>query len=472
MTSELLETLLKSIGILAMLLLIGMFLRAKIPIFRKMLIPASVLGGFVGLLLGPELLGTHAIMPFPEEWVNTWSLLPSILIVPIFAAVPLGNFKKKKDGNTGKSIKKSARIAVVSGMHISQMGTQILVGVAVAMLLAKLFPSMNLYNNFGFEMSQGFNGGHGTAGAVANVLLEAGNPNWEVVQGVATTFATIGLLGGIILGIFNINRAARKGQTAFLKDTTSLPDSANAGINTDVDSQPSAGRETTVNSNIECFTVHLGLIFLASALAYLIRGAAVTYNVPGFKEIPVWPYALIVMHIINFLIQKLHLEWMIDPKIKSHLSGMLSDFAIAAAIASMPLRAVMGYITPILIISVCGFILVSFVAFKLYRFMLPDSYPFERGIFIFGVGTGVMMTGMALLKIADPNYESPTLEDYSVTGIIMSITDLVSLPIMYRILCYGTSAQMVLFGAVYSATFLGMALIGHFIYMRCGKEEA
>ena len=83
-----------------------------------------------------------------------------------------------------------------------------------------------------------------------------------------------------------------------------------------------------------------------------------------------------------------------------------------------------------------------------------------------------MMTGMALLKIADPNYESPTLEDYSVTSIIMSITDLVSLPIMYRILCYGTSAQMVLFGAVYSAIFLGMALIGHFIYMRCGKEEA
>ena len=34
------------------LLLAGMFLRAKVPLFRKFLVPASVIGGFLGLLLG------------------------------------------------------------------------------------------------------------------------------------------------------------------------------------------------------------------------------------------------------------------------------------------------------------------------------------------------------------------------------------------------------------------------------------
>ncbi|MFR9307310.1 MAG: hypothetical protein ACLVK6_00610 [Lachnospiraceae bacterium] len=37
-----------------------------------------------------------------------------------------------------------------------------------------------------------------------------------------------------------------------------------------------------------------------------------------------------------------------------------------------------------------------------YRFLLPDSCPFERGVYAWGIGTGVMMTGLALLKICDP----------------------------------------------------------------------
>lgn len=473
MTSGILQTLIKSLGTLGLLLLIGMFLRAKVPLFRKMRIPASVLGGFVGLFLGPELLGNYALMPFPEDWTLTWSLLPSILIVPIFAAIPLGNFKKsgKKEKNRSKNLHQASRIAMVTGVHASQMGSQIFVGVGAAILLGIIFPSMKLYNNFGFEMSQGFNGGHGTAGAVANVLMEAGIENWAVVQGVATTFATIGLLGGIVIGILQINRAARKGQTALLKDAASLPDSVNSGVHTDIARQESVGRETTSSSNVECLSVHLGLILLVTALAYIVRGAAVTYNIPGFKEIPVWPYALIIMHLVNLILSKLHLEWLIDAKVKSHISGMLSDFAITAAIASMPVKAVMSYFLPIVIVSIIGFVLVYFMTIKAYQFLLPDSFPFERGIFVYGMGTGVMMTGMALLKICDPNYETPALEDYSVANIIISITDLLALPIMYHILTQGTSPQMVVYGLVYTLFFIIMALVGKIIYKKTANTE-
>lgn len=473
MTSSLLQTLIKSLGTLGALLLAGTFLRAKVPMFRKMLIPASVLGGFLGLLLGPELWGSYAPLPFPEEWTTTWSLMPSVLIVPIFAAVPLGNFKakQKKKKEKGESVHRASRIAMVTGVHASQMGSQIIIGVGVAILLSKLFPSMNLYTNFGFEMSQGFNGGHGTAGAIANVLMEAGLERWELVQGVATTFATVGLLGGILLGIVHINHATKSGRTVLLKESSKLPDSESAGIQPDIEKQISVGRESTSNSNVECLTVHIGLIFLAAAAAYIIRGAAVTYNVPGFKEVPVWPYALIVMHGINFMLQKLNLEWLIDRKIKSHISGMLSDFAITAAIASMPVKAVAGYLLPLAIICVFGFILVYCTTILAYRFLLPDSCPFERGIYTWGMGTGVMMTGMALLKICDPNYELPVLEDYSVANIIISITDLVALPIMYYILCYGSSIQMVGFGVVYTGAFIIMALTGRFIYRRTASVK-
>lgn len=63
MTSALLQSLLKSTGALCALLLVVMFLRAKVPLFRKLLIPASVIGGFLGLLLGPQLWGEAAFLP-------------------------------------------------------------------------------------------------------------------------------------------------------------------------------------------------------------------------------------------------------------------------------------------------------------------------------------------------------------------------------------------------------------------------
>ena len=88
LTSSLLTELLCSLSIIGGLLLLGTFLRAKVKLFQKLFLPASVIGGFIGLLLGPMILGDYAILRVPETYINDWSLLPGTLIVPIFAAVP------------------------------------------------------------------------------------------------------------------------------------------------------------------------------------------------------------------------------------------------------------------------------------------------------------------------------------------------------------------------------------------------
>lgn len=75
MTSKILQELLKSTAFLGVLLLIGLYLRAKISLFRRFLVPASVIGGFLGLLLGPEVLGLTGYSPISPEWNKTWSCL-------------------------------------------------------------------------------------------------------------------------------------------------------------------------------------------------------------------------------------------------------------------------------------------------------------------------------------------------------------------------------------------------------------
>lgn len=64
------------------------------------------------------------------------------------------------------------------------------------------------------------------------------------------------------------------------------------------------------------------------------------------------------MYAVNFIIDRLGLQWLIDAKVKNHISGVLADLSITAAIASMPIRAVMAYMLPILLISALGFVLV------------------------------------------------------------------------------------------------------------------
>ena len=85
MTTSLLTDLLQSLSLLGLFLLIGFALRATIKPLQKTFIPASVIGGTLLLILGPQMLN---ILPTPKEWFNIYSVLPGVLIVPVVTATP------------------------------------------------------------------------------------------------------------------------------------------------------------------------------------------------------------------------------------------------------------------------------------------------------------------------------------------------------------------------------------------------
>ena len=447
----------------------GMFLRAKVPAFRTLLLPASVIGGFLGLILGPRVLN---IVPIPDDYLKCWAALPGVLIVPIFAAGPLGSGMNEAPKEKGAFKKNLPRVFASCGLFAGNGALQQVVGMAIAIVFMKLMPSLNLYPVFGIELSQGYCGGHGTAGGYGGILQGYGFDYWETAMGVATTYATVGLVGGMILGIILINRAARKGETQLLDKPSSLPALTLYGFTKDITKQPSMGRETTNSSSVETITAHLAIILIDCGLSYYLRGLAVAHKVFGLSSIPVWFYALILMYVINFILKKLGLSWMIDKKVKSRITGALSDIAICGAVASMNLSTIMAYGLPITITCIIGFVTTYLYCFPLHKYCFGHKdYFFERSIINWGTNTGVTINGMMLLKICDPDYDTPALTDFSMGFALMSIIGIFTSPIFYGIIAAENTMGLLAYGLITFAGYTLMALIGRAMLKKENPES-
>lgn len=437
MTSQLLTQLLQALSLLSVLLLIGTFLRAKVKLFQSLYLPASVIGGFIGMIISPEILGRFSNYSISEEWIKTYSLLPGILSVPIFAAIPLGMFL-----NENKNIKSMypSKVLICFGLFQCASMSQSAIGYATNMFFSKINPQLNMYRTFGYELSAGFAGGHGLAAATGKLLEGFGIPQWEIAQGVALTTATIGLIGGIVFGIIFINLAVRKNKTKIIKRINDNVDkSMEVGYNKDINKQNSLGRETFLSSSIETITFHLAIIFTVCGIAYIVLNFVKKMNIAGLNVLPVWTYSMIIMFALNFIIKKLNLVWMVDAKVKAKIMGTLSDFAIVSAMTSLPIKAIINYIAPITVMCILGFIITYLLVFPLNSFFFKEDYSFERAIISWGTLTGVLITGMTLLKICDPEYKSPALSEFSLGFSLMSVTGLLIVPILNTVLAVGST---------------------------------
>lgn len=392
---------------LSSLLILGVILKSKFKILQELFIPASVIGGTVGLLISPEILGKISNFSTPIAWSKDISLLPSLLIVPVIASIPLGmNFKIKNSRGEARDILITGFILFI--VTFLQLSLGYLINLFSTYILNK-----PLYSSFGAELNTGFAGGHGTAGMVGKVLQEMNLDYWATAQGIAVTTATFGLVGGILIGIFLINRACRKGETSLLKKPSDIPLELKQGYYTDISKQSSLGRETMLSSSIDTLAFHIAIVFSVCGLSYVILNFAKKYHIPILSSISIWAFAMVLMMIVWQVIKKLGLEWCIDSKVKSKVSALFTEFAVVSAIASLPIKAVFTYFLPIMIMVILGFITTWYcIKFYCYRYF-KNNYPFERAISMAGTSFGVFLTGILLLKICDSEFSSPVLGDYS-----------------------------------------------------------
>ena len=179
---------------LCILLVVGKILRVTIRLVQKLYLPASVIGGLLGLVLVQTIGGS-----LPDATTAGWTRLPGFLINIVFSALFLGVF-----------IPPIRRIWGIAGPQLAYgqivAWGQYIVGLGVAIVV--LSPGFDVPGAIGTIIPVGFEGGHGTAAGLEPVFDAY---DWPEGRDLALTSATCGVLFAIIVGMALVNWAARPG---------------------------------------------------------------------------------------------------------------------------------------------------------------------------------------------------------------------------------------------------------------------
>ena len=110
----------------------------------------------------------------------------------------------------------------------------------------------------------------------------------------------------------------------------------------------------------------------------------------------------------------------------------------------------------IAILSVIDVIVPLIIVFVISK-KLFQTYWFERSIFIFGYLTGIVAVGITLLRSADPDMKSGTLEDFGLAYTLQSVIEVFLVAFIPLITVY--------FGCI--ETGLMLSIIGILFYIIC-----
>jgi len=264
---------------------------------------------------------------------------------------------------------------------------------------------------------RGFNEGPGQALSFGRVWEGLG---FEHAATIGATFATIGYFFAFFVGVPLVNRGIRKGHSALPR--RQLPQDFITGITAKNQEPKTAGALTTHSANIDTLAFQAALVGLVYVVTYgFIRtlGSLFTPDVAAILWGFFFFFGLIFAFILNWLMKKSGVNYLIDTGIQRRITGWSIDFLIVATVMAIQLRIVWNYAIPILAISLtCGVFTTAVVVFLGRR--LRD-YNLERTVAIFGTVTGTVSCGLLLLRIADPEFKSPAVIEIAVMNVIMLI---------------------------------------------------
>lgn len=429
-------------------------LRNTIGPLRKLLIPSSVLGGLLLLLV-----------EYVYKRISGSDLIPTVTLETLtyhglglgFVAMALRNIEKKQDKRS-KSGAFDTGVTVVSGYLI-----QAIIGMIISLICYYLLGSFwasgfLLPMGYGQGPGQAYNWGHN----YENLYGFSGGTSFGL------TVAAMGFIAASIGGVIYLNRMRRRG--TLKRDITGTYE------NEQLTAEQIGGKnEIPLAESMDKFTVQLALVFIAYIAAYLfMKGIDLIIESGvmgdfGFNTVRplLWGFNFLFGTVFAILekmvLRGLHKAGIVKREytnvfMQNRIAGFMFDLMVVASIAAINLSAFKEheFVIPLTIICIAGGVVTYFYLDFLCKRLYP-LYPDEAFLSLYGMQTGTASTGVILLREADPNFEtqaSDNLVYHQPWAIVFGFPMLLLLPVAAQ----SVGKAWVALGAVIGL-FLAMQLI-------------
>lgn len=404
------------IAFLSALLLFATFLRAKVKILQDFYVPNSIVAGLLGFVL----LSVFSKFGIFNITSKTFENYIYHFLGITFIALAL----KKSEHSKGKDALSTAFNFALG------YGLQSFIGFGLALLVFfRFYPNFNPINGILVEL--GFSQSPSVAYSIAlgwqKLILN--DPNLGVTYlndsgiiystDIGLTFGAIGFLIAVFAGVILIKYGVKKGYTVFLKEDTKIDSYIKKGYINDNDKKPEGGKQTTLSEAIDTLSLHIAIIFIIYIATYYFlklflfgigflpaKFSALAQAIVSFHFIIGALIAMLTRKIMDIL----KIDFLLDNGKADRISGLAVDYMVTASLAAISIKVVIDFIMPITVISILAGI-ATFLYCAYFGSRSFTNYKFERIVTIFGIATGTMATGMALLRVMDPEFKSPVASE-------------------------------------------------------------
>ena len=389
-------------AVLLISLLAASILKRMFPVLKASLVPTSVLGG--GLLIivaGVYKLITGDIM-FDTPFFGGDGTASLEIIT--YHALALGFIASTLKPSGSKMTKQ--RTIEIFNTGVTTVSTYLLQGIfgmaismAAALVVKDFFPAAGLLLPFGY--------GQGTGQALNYGGIYEYDFGFAGGKSFGLTIAALGFLSASFGGVVHLILLKRRGKV--------VPPSERGD---DLYGQQiQSPEESPMQESIDKLTVQIALIALSYLVTYLLM-MLLGSLLPGMKSV-IYGFnfllgvlsATLVKGVLNFLRKKkLIRRDHTNSFLLTRASNFCFDVMVVAGIAAIRLGVLENYWGIILIMGTVGLV-ITYVYNRFVAVTLFPEYSEEQFLMMFGMLTGTASTGTILLREIDGDFKTPASDN-------------------------------------------------------------
>ena len=390
------------LALLLLSLLAANMLKKWFPFLQKSLIPTSVLGGAILLIISGIYKAVFSTEMFDTAFFggNGTSNL-EIITYHTLALGFIASTLKTSQNKLGK--KRLGEIFDTGVSTVSNYLLQAIFGMGISLVVALIIPGF--FKAAGVLLPFGYGQGTGQAMNYGNIYET--QFGFEGGKSFGLSIAALGFISAALGGVIHLNVLRSRGKIQAIRSTEKkLTGSDIQGAD-----------EIPMQESIDKMTVQVALVLAAYLLSYLIMMGlgnlltgmrAVIY---GFNFLLGVLAATLIKLIISLLtkagiVKKVYTNQFLQTRI----SNFFFDVMVVAGMAAIRLQVLARYWVVLLIMGVVGMV-ITYIYNRLIVKVLFKEYPEEQFLMEYGMMTGTASTATILLRELDPDFKAPAAEN-------------------------------------------------------------